>query len=272
MTRNANRRVLNVSALLLGLGVVTTPTFAQTLPDQWQFEAIVYGYFPQLSGTATIPTGRTANISVDPRELISNLNFAFMGAVEARKGPWGAFTDVIYVHASGSKSATRALSIAGVTIPGDVTADAHLDIKSTVWTLGGSYRVVERPEASMDLLAGARALFLTEHLNWQFSADVGPFVGPGRQGSGDYKPTNWDGIIGFKGRWMFGDQHAWFVLYYIDVGTGESQLTWQGIGGLGYKFSWGEVIGAWRYLDYQFSNHSSTLAMNGPAVGVSFHW
>jgi hypothetical protein len=41
---------------------------------------------------------------------------------------------------------------------------------------------------------------------------------------------------------------------------------------VGYKFSWVAVVAAWRYLDYQFSNHSSTLAMNGPAIGVGFRW
>ena len=71
---------------------------------------------------------------------------------------------------------------------------------------------------------------------------------------------------------MFGDQHAWFVPYYFDVGTGASQLTWQAIGGFGYTFHWGEVICVWRYLDYHLSKNSASLSMNGPAIGVAFHW
>ncbi|HEX4387716.1 MAG TPA: hypothetical protein VH109_03720 [Steroidobacteraceae bacterium] len=71
---------------------------------------------------------------------------------------------------------------------------------------------------------------------------------------------------------MFGDQHAWFVPYYVDLGTGQSEFTWQGITGLGYAFHWGEVIGVWRYLDYRFSSHSSSLTLNGPAIGVAFRW
>ena len=59
--------------------------------------------------------------------------------------------------------------------------------------------------------------------------------------------------------------------YYFDVGTGGSRLTWQGIAGVGYKFCWGEVIAPCRYLVYQFSNHSSTLAIeNEPVIGVGF--
>jgi hypothetical protein len=267
-----SNRGAGAAILLLACGAVSAPTPAQTPSADWQFTAIVYGYFPELTGSATFPTGITANITVDPNQLIPNLNIAFMGALEARKDPWSVFTDIIYIDASGSKSATRSLSISDVMIPASITADAHLDVTSTVWTLGGSYRVVATPEGTLDLLAGARGLFLKQRLSWQFSGDVGPFVGPGRQGSGDSNPTNWDGIIGAKGQWMFGEQHAWFVPYYLDVGTGDSHLTWQGITGLGYAFNWGEVIGTWRYLDYRFSAHSSSLTLSGPAIGAAFHW
>jgi hypothetical protein len=256
----------------ISLGCAVSPTLAQTPQDEWQFRAYLYGYWATLSGSATFPTGTAANISVDPSQLLHSLNFAFMAAFEARRGPWGLFTDIMYLDASGSKSATRALSIGGVTIPAGVTASAGLDLKSTVWTLAGSYRIAATPDATFDVLAGTRYLHLKQHLTWNFSADVGPFVGPGRQGSTDSNLDNWDGIVGVKGRLMFGDQHAWFVPYYADVGTGSSQLTWQAIGGLGYAFHWGEVLGAWRYLDYHFSKRSAALSMNGPVMGVAFHW
>ena len=207
-----------------------------------------------------------------PNQLLHSLNFAIMGAFEAQRGPWGVFTDIMYLDASGSKSATRDLSVGGVTTPAGVTANASLDVKSTVWTLCGSYRFLATPGTTFDLLVGARDLALKQRLSWQFSSDVGPFVGPARQGSADSNPNNWDGIVGAKGRLMFGDQHAWFVPYYVDVGTGASQLTWQAVAGLGYTFHWGEVLGVWRYLDYHFSDDSSSLSMNGPSIDVAFHW
>jgi hypothetical protein len=89
-----------------------------------------------------------------------------MAAFEARHGRYGAVTDIMYVNAGDSKSATHALSIDGVTIPSNVTADAHLDVKSTMWTLAGSYRVVVSPAVSLDLLVGTRVLFLKQHLSW----------------------------------------------------------------------------------------------------------
>ena len=62
--------------------------------------------------------------------------------------------------------------------------------------------------------------------------------------------------------------------YYVDIGTGQSEFTWQGIAGIGYKFNWGEVFGVWRYLDYSFKSSSKLEDLNasGPAVGVAFSW
>ena len=62
--------------------------------------------------------------------------------------------------------------------------------------------------------------------------------------------------------------------YYIDVGTGQTHLTWQGIAGLGYAFSWGDLIAVWRYIDYRFKSGDTfgSLSMNGPAIGAAFRW
>jgi hypothetical protein len=259
------------TAILVGCAVF--PILAQTPPDQWQFSAILYGYFPTLKGSATFPSGNPANITVDPHQILNNLNIAAMGAFELRRGPWGLFTDIMYLNASASKSATRAFSIGDVMIPASVTANMGLDVKSTVWTLAGSYRAIADPQLTADILLGARNLDLKQHLTWQFSGDVGPFVGPGRQGSGDSNPNNWDAIVGFKGRAMFGAEHRWFVPYYLDLGGGNSDYTWQGILGLGYTFSsWGEVIVAWKYLDYEFKKNNASLSMSGPAIGIGFNW
>jgi hypothetical protein len=158
-------------------------------------------------------------------------------------------------------------------IPGSVTANLGLDVKATVWTLVGTYRAIADPELTADIILGARDLDLKQHLTWQFSANLGPFVGPGRQGSGDSNPNNWDAVVGFKGRARFGAEHAWFVPYYLDLGGGNSDYTWQGIIGVGYAFSsWGEVAIVWRYLDYQFKKNNASLSMSGPAIGIGFHW
>jgi len=261
------------AAFLVGL-LVSQPATAQWHADEWQFRAIIYGYFPDIGGTTTFPAGSGTSINVDADTIISNLKFTFMGSIEAQKGRWGAFTDILYLDVGGSKSDTRDLTIGGVELPAGVTANASLDIKGTVWTLAGSYRVLATPEATFDVFAGARLLSIKQRLGWAFSGNVGPVAGPGREGDSEVKLDNWDGIVGVKGRLGFGARHEWFVPYYVDVGTGDSDLTWQAIAGIGYAFSWGEVIAAWRYLDYDFKSGRKieSVNLNGPAIGVAFHW
>jgi hypothetical protein len=263
------------AAALIGVGSLLPSTaVAQARPDGWEFRAIIYGYFPDIGGSTTFPAGTRSSIHVDADTILENLKFVFMGTFEAQRGRWGAFTDIIYMDVGGSKSDTRDLTIDGVQLPAGVTAGAQLDIKGWVWTLAGSYRVTSTPEATFDVFAGARLLDVEEKFGWEFSANVGPIVGPGRQGSSEADLQNWDGIIGVKGRLNFGARREWFVPYYLDVGTGESDLTWQAVGGIGYAFGWGEIIGAWRYLDYEFKSGKKveSLNFNGPMIGVAFRW
>ena len=127
---------------------------------------------------------------------------------------------------------------------------------------------------TVDVLAGARLLDLKQTLTYNFSADVGPIVGPGRSGTSEANVSYWDGVVGTKGRFNFGNDRQWFVPFYADVGTGQSDLTWQVFGGLGYSFSWGQVLAGWRYLDYKFKSSSpkQDLDFNGPMLGVALSW
>ena len=96
----------------------------------------------------------------------------------------------------------------------------------------------------------------------------------GRAGSSSAEETQWDAIVGVKGRWTFGAERQWYVPYYLDVGTGDSDLTWQGMAGVGYSFDSIGVTGVWRYLDYDLggSTPSKSIDFSGPALGVTFRF
>jgi len=271
------RQVVAVATLALGAITVMPPSTAaaQSMDDQWHFQAIIYAYLPDIGGKTSFPErtgGGSINVNVD--QILDNLNFAFMGTFEARKGRFGLFTDLIYLDVSGDKSNTRNVSIGGRDLPAGVTTNADLSVQGTVWTLAGEYVAVSDPGFSMDVLGGARLLDLKEKFNYNFSADVGPIVGPGRSGNTDAKVSYWDAIVGVKGRFAFGDNRQWIVPFYADVGTGQSDLTWQVFGGLGYKYSWGSVLAGWRYLDYKFKSDAKieSVNLNGPMIGVAFNW
>ena len=62
--------------------------------------------------------------------------------------------------------------------------------------------------------------------------------------------------------------------YYFDIGTGDSDLTWQAELALTYTFGWGDIGVAWRYLDYDLKSDSPIrdINFNGPALGAMFRW
>ena len=71
---------------------------------------------------------------------------------------------------------------------------------------------------------------------------LGPVVLPSRSGSKSINENLWDGIVGVKGRYALGDERKWFVPFYLDVGTGQTQLTTAIPGVTGNFFpSWGVV-------------------------------
>ena len=257
-------------------GVLLLPIAASAQSaDEWRFDALIYVYLPDVSGTTTFGrSGTSDSATVNADKILKNLNFAFMGTFDASKGRWGLTNDLMYLDVGDSKSQTRDISIGGTRIPADASADVHLDLKGLVWTIAGTYEAVSDPQVRLQLLAGARMLSARENLDWQVGGNVGPIPLPGRQGNGEAKIDNWDAIVGARGRLMFGSNREWFVPYYVDAGTGNSDLTWQAISGLGYSFKWGDAIVAWRYLDYNMKSGEKVqgINFNGPAIAVGFHW
>ena len=259
------------------LATIPTKAMADGAPDDWQWGLTVYAWLPSMTGDSSFPTspdGGGSSIEVSGSDIVDALNFTFMGMLDVRKGRWGMATDVNYLDLGGSKSNTRALSIGGNDLPASITANANLDVKGWVWSTAGTYRVAEQQGYSFDVLAGARLLDLSQTLKWQLDGDVGSLPLPGRGGRSELSDSLWDGIIGVKGRVTFGAERSWFVPYYFDIGTGSSDLTSQAMAGVGYSFHWGEVTGAWRYLDYELESGSpmQSLTLSGPAIGATFRF
>jgi hypothetical protein len=250
---------------------VATPLSAraQSMTEGWQFGVALYGWFPAIDGTTSFPPhGGGPEIEASTGDVLDALKFAFFGTFEARNGPWGLWTDVAYADLGGSKQHSRDITIGGGRLPLGVNANLSLDIKTWIWTLAGLYNLKSDAEGIADLLFGARLLDMTNTLDWTLSADVPQL--PDRKGSGEASLSNWDAVVGLKGRFNVGEERKWFIPYYVDVGTGESKLTWQIQAGAGYQFDWGAVVATWRYLDYDFKDSSKiqSMSMNGPTIGV----
>jgi hypothetical protein len=253
----SRRNLLIIGALTLAMSAPAV------LAEEWEYGLLIYGWLPSIDGHLNygLP-GDGGGISVDADKILDALQFTFMGSFDARKGRWSAFTDVIYLDLEGDKSKAVAL-------PGGSSAvllDADMELTGWVWTLGGTYTLWQDQTSHFDLLAGARLLSLETDLHLSGG-------GPAQQELKLNESKDlWDGIVGVKGRWVIDDH--WFVPYYADIGTGDTDLTWQFVGGIGYAFDWGDVILDYRYLGYDQGSDKllDDLAFGGPMLGVGFHF
>lgn len=268
------RKTLLVAALATPMAMLAMPARAQGA-DPWRFQASVYVYLPTISGSTSFPqSGAGSGVAIDASTILDNLKFTFMGSFEARRDSWGLFTDVIYMDVGDSKSDYRQFTVGGITLPGGTSTRVDYDLKGWVWTVGGVWAVSSEPAATLDLLAGARLLDIEQTLGWDITGNVGSVPLPDRTGSSTAGLSNWDVVVGLKGRLTLGSGDRLFAPYYADIGTGESDLTWQVMGGIGYSFKWGDIVAAWRYLDYDMksSDNIESLDFNGPAFSAVFRW
>ena len=241
----------------------------------WQWRATVYAWLPTIEGNSQLPSGSGGpSFEVDPDTLLGNLDFTFMGALKVKKDSWGLFTDVIYLNEGASRTGSRDFTIGQVELPADVNLDAVFDLKSWVWTLAGTYSLSDSSRNSADLLFGARMLDIDQQLDWTVNGDLAGLGLPGRNGSVSTSETNWDAIIGINGYASLGTEGPWFIPYHADIGTGDSDFTWQAMTGLGYQFNWGEALLTYRYLDYDLDSAASVtdLTFGGVMLGASFAW
>lgn len=272
-------------AALFSLVSLGAPTYAQTAAstERWTYSLTPYLWLPTVDGTLKyqLPPGSgSPSVEVDPETLLEALDFGLMLAGEARRGKWSVFGDYIYLKLSASKSAVRSVDF-NVGAPGinpvstTLNAGTEAKLKGSLLTLAGGYSLAGNPDAQMDAIAGLRYFHVTATTSWRLTAAVaGP--GPGQTfaaaGSITENEDLWDAIVGVRGRGRLGGQ--WSLPYYLDIGTGSSDLTWQALAGLSYGFKWGELTFAYRHLVYDQKDHKllQKFKFSGPLLAATFRF
>ncbi len=268
------KNTLRSGLAALALAAAFAPAGAQTSSDDaWRFDATLYMWLPSLKGTTQFPSG-AGGPTIDLRvgDVLDKLDRALMGSFEARHGQWGGLVDWVHSDLAARKSATRDLTIGGLPPVPSANLDLGLDVTTDLLTLAGTYTVLESPTNTTRVLAGARMIKMDQTLNWTVAS--GTIPGLSRSGTTSASNTNWDGIIGVRGRARIDNKSRWFWPYHFDIGTGQSNRTLQAAGGVAYAFDFGDVGIAWRYVDYRFKSSEpiQSLKFNGLALGVNFRF
>ena len=262
--------------------IFTAPAQAQTVvpPDQWKFSITPYLWLPNVNGTLkySIPPGAGGSPEVEagPNDYLQNLQSVIMLSGEARKDRWSVFTDVIYLAFSDEKSSVKSVNFGGDVVSSSLNLATSSSLRGTAWTLGAGYAVQTGQPVKLDVFGGLRYFSLQASTSWQLEGVInGP--GPGqtfpRTGGISAGADLWDGIIGVRGRVPLGISR-WSIPYYLDIGTGSSQLTYQWMLGIAYSFKWGEVTLAYRDLYYDQTDDKlvQDLRFDGPALGATFRF
>lgn len=228
----------------------------------WQYSAALYLWAAGIDGE----TAGGAEVDVGFDTLIDNLNMAFMGALEARRARWALGADLIYLNVGAND---------GGTVPARVAsgASANLDIGASVETKGwvvslfGAYNLLENERVRLDALLGAR------YLDLELDFDLGLSAGRYRVARAiTASQITWDGVVGVKGRVIL--DGPWSLPYYLDVGTGESDLTWQAAAGVGYAFGQAEVSLLYRHAAWDFDSGDALddIAFSGPLLAATWRF
>ncbi len=120
----------------------------------------------------------------------------------------------------------------------------------------------------LNAVAGARFLNLATDVDLRNADPTAAPFSTSLSESGN----NWDGIIGVRGEVSLNP--TWFIPFHLDIGTGESDFTWQGFAGLGYRFKSLDVLVGYRYLYWDFEDNAALddLDVSGPGAGVRFYF
>ena len=217
-------------------------------PADWKFSVGAYLWASSIKGT----TRAGDDIDVGFSDILDDLEMAAMGVIEARKGRWGILTDIIYIRMSQDLNETP-------------VSKEKVTLHTWIVQSAAGYNLVSREDYTLDVLAGVRFLSM--------EADVDVDIGPVSLGT-DISEEIWNGIVGVRGYINMPKQ--WFAAYHADIGTGDTTLTYQLMGQIGYKFEKTAVMAGYRYLAWDFDQDDDLgrildeFILQGPMVGVRY--
>ena len=185
----------------------------------WKYALTAYLWTTKTGVSAETPTGETVEAELSFSDALKDLDFAFMGAFEARKGKWAFLFDGIYTKISGSATAE-----AGA---GGPSVNGALALRQKLFSGALAYRLPAEAVA-LDLLAGLRY----NHLDANLTLSSGPAALATGVGTGWTDP-----FVGLRLRLPLNRQ--WTLTGYGDVGGFDpgSDLSWQASIGLRYAIS-----------------------------------
>jgi hypothetical protein len=248
VTLKAKLFAVSLTALL------AAPVAAQD--SGWSFALSPYLWAPGINSSIDTAWG-SVGVDMSTADVLSDLDFGFMGAFEARQGRWSLIADLFYADLSQTRD----------TPLGVLFSRGRVETTAKGLSAYAAYRVSENERLTVDALAGLRVTSLEVDLSLSASALPRQRVG--------VSETWVDPVIGGRARVGIGGQ--WFATLLADVGGfgGDSDLTWQVFASVGYQFDprW-SLQGGWRWFSAQKEIEGLDVEtdFSGPLLGLTMRF
>lgn len=233
------------------------------VPDQpptetqggWTVTIAPYFWMAGLSGETSQFGLPTVDLDSDFGDILSNLDFAFMAAGEARNGRFSVIGDVIYTKLGADAST-----------PGGILAtDVDVTSESFSGLLGLGYAVIDSPQGHLDVVGGVKV--------WSVDTTIS-FTGGLLAGVERSDSATWvDGMVGLRGKYSFTPEI--YLTGWGLVGGGGADIDWDVALGLGYDFNdrVSAIVG-YRALgvDYREDGFVFDAVQQGPILGLAIRF
>ena len=263
--RRVNCKSSFQSAMVVSLVLPCLPAPANA--SEWQWLVVPYLWASGTSVDMTIDPYLEIEGTLNFSDLLDEVNYGFQVHLEGQRDKFGVFADITYLNASDGMT----------TPPGDVLpggSNVHAEISTWLVELGGTYRLFgDAGLEGFDVLAGVRIIDMDLQVDIDLR-DPLPFTD-----TVDASDTYYDGFIGVRYGTIIGSH--WALSIRGDVGTGDTDITWNGLANVSYLFGSRRqfaAILAYRYMRMELSAKDSgqdidtTLDMSGPALGFLFRF
>ncbi|MCF7676161.1 MAG: hypothetical protein K9N23_18995 [Akkermansiaceae bacterium] len=215
-----NPKTLAAAAILLSAIPATAGTTVPSLTNPepvatapaWHWRAAIYGWATALDGDVTI-RGRNAGVDVGFDDVLDNLDWAVMGAVEIGCDKWSFLADLFYAELSAS------------TVKGPDYFSSQLS--QFIGNFVVAYNVVDSGPTRFDVYAGVRVNSLDADL------DISRLGVPTFSGS---QSKTWvDPIIGVRFQRDLSEKFFFRAVGDIGGFGVSSDFTWQALAAFGYR-------------------------------------
>ena len=243
---------------------------ANNLSKDWEIRLMPYFWLPSMKADSTI-NGVTGTVDLSEQDVLDDLEFTAMGRMEAWKDKWGLSFDGVFMNLGASES------FQGRRASADAAADVRLgmaDFALMNRLFEKSFGDNNQQKLTFEPYGGLRYGYLRQKVD--LNVDI-PRLGSVGQTFGTSE--DWvEPFVGGRLIWDLNDKVALNVrgdAGGFGIGSA-SDLTWQIVGGMDYKFTKNIILNAgYRYVDLDYSHGSGSdefgihLKAQGPIIGLT---